>query len=307
MQKPKFPTAADIPADGYFIVPPETANFWLANCKYRNQRNIRPYHVASLAREMEKGRFRQKTQINFVRWEGRDYLTNGQHTLSAISLIGIPWLLSVVILEVNSEDEIANDFARHDTHLTRTMGDSLAAHEMHIRYGITRTEMSWVASGALYYAYMLGECPRAVFELSHDEKTNTVESHGQLAVDALATLTRVNSNHARYLTRRTSLAAMMIIYRYSPELCRDFFGEISKDDGLKQGDPRKCLLDFFMRCGAGGAGGRSTFKQLKADHELIKSIAVCWNAFVSRRSLSVIRIKFETKEVVFDKCGTFKV
>ncbi len=302
-----FPMALQTPADGYFNVEPQIAGYWLANCRYRNQRDVRPYHVQTLSREIEAGRFRDKTQITFCKLGDAYHLTNGQHTLHAICASKMVVVLSVIVKEVGSDLEIADDFARHDTHLTRTMADSLVAHELHLHFGITRTQLSWVASACLYYAYMIGACPKSVSQVSHDEKLKITNTYGKLAVDAIGTVCRPDRHYGKYLIRRTTMAAMMVVYKYSPELCQEFFGEISKDDGLKQGDPRKALLDFFVRVGAGGGGSITRVKELKADHELVKSIAMAWNAFVNRRQLSLIRIRFDDKEVVFDKCGTFRV
>lgn len=297
--------AETVPRDGYFYVSPGVARDWLANYNYEHQRNIRPAHVANLRKEIESGRFRQKTQINFCSMDGHYFLTNGQHTLSAIAGSGNSVLLSVIVLQVADKSEIADDFSRHDTHLTRQISDSLVAHEIDKHFGITRTEMNIVSAACMQYAYMVGEIPlRAHGGFSNDEKLAITRRHGWLAVKCVKLLCCAGGRS--YLTRKTTVAACMITMNSCPDICAEFFMGIAKDDGLKQGDPRKTILNAFLNTVSGSVSGVRVAKDRKSDHEFVKMIAVAWNAFVSRKSLSLIRINFDSREVTFDKCGTFR-
>jgi len=303
--KGQHQTAENTPQDGYFYVSPETAREWLSNFNYEHQRNIRPSHVANLRKEIESGRFRQKTQINFCVMDGNYFLTNGQHTLSAIAGAGFGVVLSVIVLAVTEKHEIADDFSRHDTHLTRQMADSLVAHEIDKHFGITRTEMNIVSASCLHYGYMTGEVlTSARSGLSNDEKLNITLKHGSLAVRCVHLLCCAGEHS--YLTRKTTVASCMIAMNSCPSICDEFFGGIAKDDGLKQGDPRKTILNVFLNTRAGGVSGQKVMKERKSDHEFVKMIACAWNAFIGHRSLSLIRVNFDSREVTFDKCGTFR-
>src|SRR4249920_224336 len=123
------------------LVTPELASIWRMQHHYSGQREFRQVHRDSLARMMRAGMFRQKTQISFMQVGDMYYLTNGQHTLSAIETSGCPQILSVVVTRGNSMEDVADDFSRHDTHLTRRFGDSLAAHGVHEEFGIPITQL----------------------------------------------------------------------------------------------------------------------------------------------------------------------
>lgn len=290
------------------VVSPEVAGTWLANHNYEHQRQVRPTHVKTLTKEMQEGRFRQKTQVNFCRLNDVYALTNGQHTLNAIVQSGCAQLLNVVVLDVDNTDQIADDFARHDTHLTRRISDSLVAHEMDKYFGVTRTMLNQMTAGAMFYAYMNGEITqRSAHNLSHDAKLIMLKKHGELARDAMQTLPSLTKSQSIVATRKTTVAAMMIVYKYSPSMCVEFYGGMFLDDGLRRGDPRKTLLTYFRETKtAGGASNTmSEAKRAVADHMLVKAQALAFNAFAARKDLLIIRPNFESKTVEFKNIGVF--
>jgi len=295
------------PSEGFYKVTPDVAGFWLSSCNYQHQRKIRSSHVASLANEMVKGRFRQKTQVNFCLLDGEFYLTNGQHTLSAIVKASTPQELCVVVLEVNNEEEIADDFARHDTHLTRKIGDSLVAHQIHERLGCTISELSIIAAACVYYAFMQKEILSSSSTITHDAKLDIVNRYGLLGASALSVLHGHGNKH--YLTRKTTLASIMLTMDADAISAYEFWRGIADDDGLKKGDPRKTLLEFFKESVTTGGMWSSKRRSVKTvpDHMFVKSIALAWNAFVARRELTILRPKNEGSEVKFDLIGTVRV
>jgi hypothetical protein len=298
-----------IPQEGISVVTPEDAAYWLETHRYEHQRSLRVCHSANLTKEVLAGRFKQKTQIAFCRLGDKYMLTNGQHTLTAIKNANRPWLLSIVIHETRSMEEVADIYAMEDTHLTRKFADSLVAHEEHIRLGVTVTEMSWIAAACGFYAFMIGEIPsRSTTSLTHSEKLLLTRKHGELAVSALKITVAPNSSKSGFMNRKTTLAPMMFVYNKSPDMCYQFYGEMFADDGLRIGDPRKTLLDFFRDSVTIG-GAFSSFKQKRAlsDHHFIKAQASAYNAFVDRRNLKHIKIDHESKEAVFKGIGTVRV
>jgi hypothetical protein len=294
------------PSQGFYVVPPELASEWLSTMNYKHQRKIRTYHVTGLAREMEAGRFRANTQVNFCELRGQFHLTNGQHTLAAIIKSGVPQQLCVVVTRVKSEQEIADDFSRHDTHLTRRMADSLAAHEVHLHLGVTPTELQLLTAACVYFASGVNEISaRNMSAVTHDEKLNIVMKHGELAVKCVRLLEgRLNKN---YLTRKTTLAPMMFTLSHDASI--EFWEGVRDDDGLRVGDPRKTLLEYLRTSVTIGSrtDSRALLAKATSAHALVKGIAVSWNAWVARRDLKIIRVQsMAATEAVFDQIGPFR-
>jgi hypothetical protein len=296
-----------LPYEGIQFVSSSVAKNWLDNFNYAFQRNIRSYHVASLANEIVQGRFREKTQINFCSFGDSFHLVNGQHTLSAIVTANAPVLLSVIVTECKNEQEVADQFARHDTHLTRQVADALFAHQVHEEFGVTKTQLQLMTAGCLYFAFMKGQMNvKAANQISNDTKLSLVREHGGLAKDALMMVNGTTYGQASFMTRKTSLASMMVTIQGDVDISKSFWTAIALDDGLKQGDPRKTLLKLFNETIT--PGGRSfTAKKTIPDHMIVKSCACAWNSFYDRKNLSLIRADFQSKEVSFKGCGTYRV
>jgi hypothetical protein len=296
-----------LPIDGYQVITPEIAQQWLASWNYEHQRPIRAYHVNNLAQEILQGRFREKTQINFCQLGGEFYLTNGQHTLSAIIKAQLPVLLSVIVLDVHSKQQIADDFTRHDTHLTRQLAVSLVAHEINKTLEVTATELNWIAAAVNYYAWMIkASSLKSSTQMTNDVKLNQILKYGALARDALRTYHEPNAKRRDYMVKRTTLACAMHVYNWNPDACALFYGEISRDNGLLIGDPRKTLLDYMRETRSNGGGSISTVKKSVPDHYYPKAHAQAFNAFVNRKQLKIIRVNIDATEAVFNGPGAVR-
>ena len=297
-----------LPTDGYQVITPEIAQQWLASWNYEHQRPIRAYQVNSLANEITNGRFREKTQINFCQLGDDFHLTNGQHTLSAIIKAKQPVLLSVVVLIVQNKKQIADDFTRHDTHLTRQLAVSLVAHEINKTLEVTATELNWITAAVNYYAWMIGESYlKSNTQMTNDVKLNLVVKYGALARDALRVYHEPNSKRRDYMVKRTTLACAMHVYNWNPEACVAFYGEISKDNGLLIGDPRKTLLDYMRETRSDyGRGLGPVARKAVPYHYFVKAQAIAFNAFINRKQLKFIKVTPEAKEAIFDGPGAVK-
>ena len=297
------------PQDGYKIVTPQLAQYWLGEFNYEHQRRLRQWHVDTLAGEMAFGRFRKRTQINFCEVNGDFFLTNGQHTLNAIVKSQAPCELSVIVLSCANMTEVANDFSRHDTHLTRQMSDSLVAHEIDLLLGVTKTELNMISAACFYYMYMKREIrTKSKSQISHDAKLDSVMKYGELAKNALFTLQEPGKKGVSFLCRRTTLSCAMFLYNQEPSLCEDFYGEISKDDGLKRSDPRKTLLEWLRQTITHGGGYESiSSKKTTPDHILVKAQATAFNAYIERRELKIIRTDRDAKTATFKGIGELYV
>ena len=296
------------PKEGFILVTPQMASRWRVEHHYDGQRVFKQWHCKNLADMMRAGLFRPKTQIAFVRLGDKLFMTNGQHTLAAIELSGVPQLLSVVINDANSEQEVADDFARHDTHLTRQFADSLVAHDVHSDLGVTSTALNSIAAACIFYEQMLGQMTvRGAQMITHDEKLRIVRKHGELGVIAWRFFEGAYTK--KYLIRRTTLAPAMACAAETLDMAEAFWVAIARDDGLRAADPRKTLLEWLrIRSTVGGRYGNvNASGQVASEHELVKGISVAWNAWVRGDDLKMIKVNFDAPTATFANVGTFVV
>lgn len=297
------------PTEGITNVDPDLARTWLRDHKYEKQRKIRPYHVKNLANEMIANRFMEKTAIHFCYFDGRFYLVNGQHTLSAIVLSEQSVNLIVVVYPCTTWTQVADYFARFDTHLTRQMSDSLYAHEIDRHFGVTKTQLSWITAAAIYYAYMTNEISsKAATQITHDEKLSLVMKHGDAINDAL----KISDgfHNVTWVVRKTSLACTRILNDFDQAAAREFWRCTIEDDGLRRGDPRKALVELFRSAVTiGGGWGSYAGRKTMTDPQWVKAISLAWNAFIDGRDLVILKTAgaLKSKEVEFSLIGKFRV
>lgn len=298
------------PSEAIQIVTPITALHWLENYNYDRQRRLRPLHVKALAREIVEGRFRDKTQISFCRLKKAYYLVNGQHTLSAIHMANVPTRLSVTVTEVASEEHVADEFTRHDTHLTRSASDALYAHRVDEELGVTATELQRITAAAVAYSYMIGEIStNQTTSIPHDVKLAMVRSRGPAIRDALRAigwpLFRKNSG---WSYRKSLLATIAITHYFQPDISVEFWGAIAADDGLAANDPRKVLLKKYEQSTMhSGVIGRRSGGEIIHESHIPKLAAAAWNAFVGRRPLTFLKIDHAARKAFFAGCGEVQV
>jgi hypothetical protein len=294
------------PTDGDYLVTAEMASHWLSALNYVYQRVIRSYHVTALANEMKNGRFRVRTQINFCQTPDQAFhLVNGQHTLAAIVKSGIGQTLSVVITQCKNMREVADDFARYDTHLTRQISDSLYAHEVDKHFGLTKSELKWVTAASMYYSYMIGDTKSKTAKtvLSNDEKLKLVMLHG---ADISAALKVINGHYKYYLVRKSTVSCMAITRKYDNKISEDFWLKMAEYDGLRARDPRKHLLEFLKSTGIPG-GNKDKISKTFPDHIFVKNIAIAWKAYIEQREITLFRPDHDAKTVEFKNIGIFYV
>ncbi len=300
----------DPPIEGIQMVTPEQAAYWLVSCKYDRQRDLRPYHAQNLADEIKAGRFRKKTAVNFCLLRGQHLLVNGQHTLTAIFAAKQPELLSVIVTECSSDEEVADEFSRHDTHLTRQVSDALFAHRMDEELGVSPTTLRRITAAGTYYAFMIGELGTSTAtRLSNDRKLEIVRRHGPAIRDAMVgTGVQMGKHDTKWTNRKAVLASIALTYIHRPEMAIEFWSEAFADDGLRATDPRKALIKRLESATAPGSAWtvRSASSVLH-DHHIVKLCAVAWNAFYDRRELKLLRFEHDAREVDFTGCQKVRV
>lgn len=292
------------PMEGFYRVTGDMAKEWLKKWNYVHQRTIRDYHVENLANEMKCGRFRAKTQVNFCKCGEQFFLTNGQHTLRAIAKCGITQVLCVIVTDVDSLDDVAAEYSRHDTHLTRRLSDALVAYELDKELGVTRTQLSTIMAGILYYAYCIKD-ERRSSHATHDRKVELFGKYANLGKKVLGFTGKHQHNRdKRWAVRKTTMAGMMFTTSKQEHISEEFWTSLFEDDGLKQKDPRKTLLEYIRNSATcGGSGQNSSFK-VTPNHILIKCMALAWNAWVDKRELSVLQARYDSAEAEFKLVGT---
>lgn len=257
-------------------------------CHFPNQRTIRDLNTERLGLEMEKGRFVQGTPVFFCVLPDRtQYIVNGNHTLEAIAYSGKPQLLTFIFLHVASFEEAAEIYSCFDVHKARTFSDALKATGRTEKIPLAKQVSAAVKLIMQDFKYNPRNVEANSSRLSNFDVVDEYEAAAIQLHDAMKTAPGFNQ---RLVQRQAVLAVALECLRYQPTRGVAFWGDLVKDDGLVEGDPRKTLLRWLVEH---PATGKSTEIYLMA-----RACAHAWNTWFKGGSITQIRIRPVGKMVI---------
>ena len=227
---------------------------------------------------MKIGRFRPGTQIFFaVLPDGREWVLNGHHTLTALARGAPPQRLCIFRKPVASEEEAAVIYSTFDDMKKRTVGDTIRAHGNPVPEGYAS------ATGAAIRTIMVDFFQQGTAGRALITKEDVVDSMMNEFGDAVQAYVGIVSNikgETRKFLKSASMASVAIYtLRYQPERALSFWTSFAKDDGLVYGQPEKALLTYLRNLRATGDGRK----------EMCSASAIAWNK--TYKGLSVDHIK----------------
>lgn len=280
------------------MVAPELASSWLQKYNYAMQRPLRPMHVEYLAEEMRRGKFRQGTQIHFVRSDDKLNLVNGQHTLSAIALSGKPQTLSVCY---TSEDP-AEAYYRHDVHLKRNTVDMYSALQLGDELGFSASQLNKIGVSARFIFNNFSNLRKAG-QIHPDDHLRMIREFADSAQSYLDVSFGSNQFLRSSVYRAATMAVALVTYRYAAskygvDMVNSFWRGAIFDDAVPSGDPRKVAHTHMMTVEMYGSGSRGGKIRATPNYSS-RYLANCWNAFTEGRQL--------TKTYVNDQGGYISI
>lgn len=258
------------------IVTPEMARHWRTTAHFERQRKISDQNIKRLANEMTAGRFTPGTQIYIcILPDGTLVLVNGNHTLEAIALSGIPQLLTVTTKHVSDQNEAGLIYAVFDIQRTRSWRDSLRAVGTDENMPHASEVLSAIGIIEDGFAHTRAEV------ISRIDRINKLEEYSE-AANMFAECIFNTPRETKKLIKRVAIIAVALeTFRYQPSFAMEFWSKVANDDGLVKGDPEKALLTWLRN--SIGAGGRS------AQIEHSRAAASAWNAAFQGRQVVTVK------------------
>lgn len=263
------------------VTPALAANL-RASSHFERQRVLRQPHIDRLASEMKNGTFVPATQIYLAVLPDKSMrILNGNHTLEAVAKGDFPVPLTLTYHTVKDLDEAGRLYARFDIQRTRTWGDAYKA------YGFDAAIPSeWMTKiGSALGMIISGFSSRTLLVdnnmRSRDIRSQFMEAYKDTALLLLNSFNHPTAEAVRFMKRRQVLAIALETARYQPSAAAEFWSEFVRDDGLKNGNPRKTLLKYLRESGSANslteAIGQAT------------AIALAWNAFYKGKEIVTLR------------------
>lgn len=274
-------------------VTPEMAQKWLVENTYEHQRNIRPHKAKYLAEEMQRGTFKQDTVLEFSTANGSEWLTDGQHRLSALLIAKTPQRFVVVKRHLKDEDAVAVDYTRTDNVLVRSIGDAYKTLRLENEFGSSASQIK-----------SLGQAVALINQ--NFNKPRILPIHPE---DRLRMMREYNESHQAYtesvagsrrdirhkLDRSATVGVAIVTFRYSAQVyglskVESFWHDMAMDDGLRAADPRKAAIRHLTETGMfGGATAGKSALRVSSSAYSARYLAICFNAHVTGKELKFAR------------------
>lgn len=282
--------------DGVYVIGPKDAAKILEDANFKGQRKRYNHHIDLLAYAMRRGQFSEKTQLVFVKLNGKLHLVNGQHRLAAVMISGRDVLFTCTILDRATEEELRAEYYRHDrAQRHRSTSEVLNAVSATETYEISKTMATAVFNAAALLANDLVEpnyLRQPVEARSDDHKLGVAKEWWPYAkkfqecLDAVARddagkkIPGIPKNIKAKLYTNGFTAVALATLRDQEEKATEFWTGLAQDDGLRQGDARKTLLND-MTTRTLNTGGKK---------QSVIAPALAWNAFFEGRTLKIIKV-----------------
>lgn len=203
------------------------------------QRKMQQYHVSNLVRKMEKGLFRIG-EIAIAKFNGRQYLINGQHQIEAVILSGmeIPATQEIYICE--NEKDLSQLFRQFDVNPMRPFPVIVKAEILAMNLGWS-TRVGVLLVGAINWMEGRGK------HISRDEKVEVLRHYTDVGnyLNILIPETSVG----KMLRRMPVVAAMMETRKVSnkePSIAHNFWIMVRDGEGLTKDMGAYTLRDYLL-------------------------------------------------------------
>jgi len=277
------------------VITPDLAAEWLDIFAYDGQRKPDPHRVTYYAKEMTAGKWLPGRSIELAAVGSKKFLVDGQQRLWAVIEANQAQSFTVIEHPAHDMDEVAEIYVMIDIGKQRNASDILKPFHEAERTGLTTTHLNTLLAAARVLKAGF-RSPTQGLLLSPREMPALMEDwapHMRTFVETIEPLAR---DIAQCFRRAPVAAVAMYTLRWSPSKAPEFWRQVSQDDGLPIGDPRKTLRRFFAQHALGSKMVNS--HQTLGVHTYCLYQALAWNAWLDGRSLSILKVVDPLADVV---------
>ncbi len=282
------------------MIAPADAARMLETMKYEHQRPYRLKRAQAYADEMSAGAFRELTQIFIAIYRGRHIILDGQHRLNAVILSSVPVLFTVVEKDVDTEEELAQLYSTTDVGIRRTPGDIYGAHALGEEFGLSRSMLDYFGAGI---KFMMSGCMRVGEQMRADAVIPHMRTYAPYMQDYYTMLldSVVSTTVFSQCRRSSTVAAALLTLKFAAPKAdregrpsvREFWLGTLKDDGLRQGDPRKAAYQHLSQSRT--QASRATRQNFVVRQRYsVHYLGNCFNAYIRGESLKYAKVMDES-------------
>lgn len=282
--------------NGVMPISPLGAKLILESLNFPRQRSVSESQVYGHLNAIVSGDWMEGHAITFIELpDGRVWLVDGQHRLTAIARYTAPVDATIRIVPVENEREAGEFYAGFDqkssVRTTRQIIDSFNASDA---FGLTGPMASAVfeASALLNNGLEPLTGPQSTKKnpalFLQANRLKAIEEWASEARQYEALIKPAKRALKTKLLQSGPVAVALYTLRNQPARASEFWGGLAKNDGLRSNDPRSTLYADLMARNLGAGSIRQKVQQS----------AAAWNAFFRGRTLQQIRCVADAPIVV---------
>lgn len=298
-RKTTMSSAANIPELGRFFaqshnehdvhlvnMTPESAGFLVSNYLYKEQRKLVKAHVDDFLCVKADGGFRSYSSIEFcVLPDGDIVLVDGQHRLTAISKQSDKIPVCIHFQKATDMDEVRARYDQHDViNRLRKSRDLMGDIPQELRIGSQEAERLLASVKAIHANFGdLSDDTQKRMEVHDGEFLRSAMRAWAPEAHTFLDIYRASKSADRKLFYNAPVMGVALVTLRHPPAARaadEFWMRAMFDDGLRQGDPAKALLNWFHN--------KERDKVRPSPTDKARACAVAWHAYYSGRDLQKI-------------------
>jgi hypothetical protein len=267
------------------VTPKEAENIF-QNLNHDRNRRFDARRADSIAYAMMEGDVDETETVVFCVWEEKTILVDGQHRMWSVTQLDEDWEFTVNYKKVDTFEEVCATYAGQDLGSSRSTSECARSMYLDDKIGVSKRVFNIGLSAAklINVGFRSGKTNEMNRIIKCNRRTNETALDYKKELRMFDELQKkgVKDVKDKFMNAPT-IAVALITLRHQPNKATEFWGEMLKDDGLKQGDPRKALLVFV---------GEVKEKDVTLrGHERALHVAMAWNAFYSCRNMRRIKRK----------------
>lgn len=269
--------------EGRFKLTADLASRILEEAAVPWQRKIEKPHTDLFVDAIRRGTY-YPSQVAFGRLNGRLFYVNGYHRASALVEAGGAIDVQILIIDVESEDDLRALYHRFDVlERKRSLTEILQAMKVGEDHDISKggARSCYQAVGLIINNFRnLHYLNDPIKARSVDKRMDAARTWWPYMVEYERCIQAAPSHVKAKLLRYGCAAVGLVTLRYQPEEAGKFWVGLAENDGLAKGDPRSTLLiDMNTRRLAATASNQAAL-----------TAALAWNAYFENRRLAIIKI-----------------